>query len=283
MKRDKNFYYLLLIILFVITYVISYVLSARTVEFGIVIATASVIVYPLTYFIATFFCERYGKEKLYGLLDYSIFALIFAGILITIASLLPVYGGRDGLSAIFNVDFRILFASLLSFYFGQYLNIRIYQFLDYKKWFNFLVSATIAVTVDALIFVLLGYLGTASFSEIIVLFAGQYVIYVGLIIVYAIIFYNIVDSIKKVPLEEEKEIIGERIFDEEYELEMKNSNIKKVATKKTTSKTTTKKSTSNTKAANKKTTTKTTSKPAAKKTTATSTTKKTTNKTTKKA
>lgn len=265
MKRDRNFYYLLLIILFVITYVLSFVLSARTVEFGIVIATAGVVIYPLTYFIATFFCERYGREKLYGLLDYSIFALIFAGILITIASLLPVYGGRDGLSAIFNVDFRILFASLLSFYLGQYLNIKIYEFLDYKKWFNFLISATISITVDALIFVLLGYLGSASFKDVVILFAGQYVIYVGLTIVYAIIFYNLVDSIRKVPLHEEKEIITERIFDEEYEAELKNSNIKKAAstkttTKKTTSttakKTTTKKTTSTTKKPSTKTTTK---------------------------
>lgn len=274
MKRDRNFYYLLLIILFVITYVLSFILSARTVEFGIVIATAGVVIYPLTYFIATFFSERYGREKLYGLLDYSIFALIFAGILITIASLLPVYGGRDGLSAIFNVDFRILFASLLSFYLGQYLNIKIYEFLDYKKWFNFLISATISITVDALIFVLLGYLGSTAFKDVIILFAGQYVIYVGLTIVYAIIFYNLVDSIKKVPLEEEKEIITEKIFDEEYDAELKNSNIKKAtSTKKTT---TTKKTTSTAakKASTTKKTTSTTKKPSTKSTAKKTTTKK---------
>lgn len=280
MKRDKKFYYTLLIIFFVLTYVISFILSARTIEIGAVIATASVVIYPLTYFIATLFCERYGKDKIYNLLNYSAFGLIFASLLITFASIFPVYGEKDGLNAIFNIDFRILFGSLIGFYGSQYLNIKIYEFLDNKKWFKFLVSATISITVDSLIFILLGYLGSLPFRDVVIMFAGQYVMSVGLIIIYSIIFYNLIDSINK-NIEDEDAIINEKIFDEEYEINLLKSNeklatekevAKKAPAKKTTStkKTTTTKKTTSTKKAT------TTKKTPDKKTT--STTKKTTTK-----
>lgn len=245
MKREKNFYYLLITIFFVITYIVSYLLSVRTIEFGAVLATANVLIYPLTYFIATLYYEKYGKEKFTLLLDFAIISLIFTGILVTVSSLLPVHNNPDGLNALFNIDFRILFASLMSFYLGQYINFKIYCLLDYKKWFNFLVSATIGITLDSLFFVLLGYLGYASFKDILILFSGQYAISVGIIIIYALIFYNIVDNVKNVVKEiqeEDKEIITDKIFDEEYKQEEKQSTeTKKTTRKKTSTKKTTKK------------------------------------------
>ena len=59
MKRDRNFYYILIIILFVVSYVAAFVLGNRTIEFGNLIATASVIFYPMTYFclLNTVFCH----------------------------------------------------------------------------------------------------------------------------------------------------------------------------------------------------------------------------------
>lgn len=253
MKREKNFYYLLITIIFVITYIVSYLLSVRTIKFGAILATANVIIYPLTYFISTLYYERYGKEKFSLLLDFAIISLIFTGILVTVSSLLPVYNGPDGLNALFNIDFRILFASLMSFYLGQYINYKIYCLLDYKKWFNFLVSATIGITLDSLFFVLLGYLGYASFKDILILFSGQYAISVGIIIIYALVFYNIINNVKDVVEElheDEKEIITDRIFDEEYEKEAKQSTETKKTTRKksSTTKKTTKKTTNKNKA-----------------------------------
>ena len=50
MKRDNNFYYVFIMLLFVTCYITCYVLSNRIIEFGGMIATASAIIYPFTYF-----------------------------------------------------------------------------------------------------------------------------------------------------------------------------------------------------------------------------------------
>ena len=63
MKRDKSYYYILVMFLFVTCYISCYVLSNRIIQFGGLLATASALVYPLTYFIAVLFYERYGKNR----------------------------------------------------------------------------------------------------------------------------------------------------------------------------------------------------------------------------
>ena len=55
MKRDKSFYYVFVMFLFVTCYITCYILSNRTIEFGGMIATASAMIYPFTYFIAVLF------------------------------------------------------------------------------------------------------------------------------------------------------------------------------------------------------------------------------------
>ena len=68
MKRDKSFYYVFVMFLFVTCYITCYILSNRTIEFGGMIATASAMIYPFTYFIAVLFYERYGKNRVFELI-----------------------------------------------------------------------------------------------------------------------------------------------------------------------------------------------------------------------
>ena len=116
MKKGNTFYFSLVMFLFVATYLSCYVMSNRIIAFGGLVATASALVYPLTYFISVLFYERYGKNRTFELINFSVVALVFMGILFAFASTFGVQGGTDGMEKIFNTDFRILFASVIAFW-----------------------------------------------------------------------------------------------------------------------------------------------------------------------
>ena len=139
MKREKNFYYFLTMIIFIICFTTSIILACRTIKVGKLAVTASILFYPMTYFIATLFAERYGKEKTFMMFNYAVFALIFMAIMLTITSCIPIYGAYDGLDKIFNIDFKLIFASILAFYASQFLNLKIYYYLEGYKGFKFLI------------------------------------------------------------------------------------------------------------------------------------------------
>lgn len=236
MKRENNFFYVFVMFLFVTCYLTCYVLSNRIIEFGGLIATSSALIYPFTYFIAVLFYERYGKNKAFELINFSIISLIFMGLMIAFASTFAVHGGSDGLEKIFDIDFRILFSSVVSFIVGQYINIRIYDYLGTKKGFDFLIAGTIAITIDSFLFIALSYLGVSALPEVLSLATGQYVLSVIAIVIYALCYNSLIQSLLMAKKDEEKEV---------------KAPVKKTATKKTsttkkastTKKTTTKKST----------------------------------------
>ena len=136
MKREMNFYYFLTMIIFIICFTTSIILACRTIKVGKLAVTASILFYPMTYFIATLFAERYGKEKTFMMFNYAVFALIFMAIMLTITSCIPIYGAYDGLDKVFNMDYKLIFASILAFYASQFLNLKIYYYLEGYKGFK---------------------------------------------------------------------------------------------------------------------------------------------------
>ena len=62
-RKEKGFYSIILMIIFIVAYITSLVLACRNVEFiGLKITGAS-LVYPITYFLAIIYAERYGRDK----------------------------------------------------------------------------------------------------------------------------------------------------------------------------------------------------------------------------
>ena len=255
MKRENSFYFVFIMFLFVTCYLTCYILSNRIVEFGGLIATASAIIYPFTYFIAILFYERYGKNRVFELINFSIISLIFMGLMIALASTFTVYGGADGLDKIFNIDFRVLFSSVVAFIVGQYVNIKIYDYLGTKKAHDFLVSGTIAITIDSFLFIGLAYLGAAAFGEVLSLATGQYVFSVVGIIIYALCYSSLIPSLLKAKAKEEK-IIEEPKEEKKAPARKRSVTTKKETPKKTTTKKTTAKSETSKKTTAKKTNTK---------------------------
>ena len=234
MKREKTFFYSLVMFLFVTCYLTCYILSNRIIQFGGLIATASALVYPLTYFIAVLFYERYGKNRTFELINFSVFSLVFMGVIFAFASTFDVYGGNDGLEKLFNTDFRLLFSSVVAFIVGQYMMIKIYDFLGEKKGFDFLIAGVIAITIDSFLFIMLGYIGNVSLVEVLTLATGQYALNIIAIIIYALCFNSLIPTLI---------YSKEREIEEEKLEEKKNKPVRKAAKKTSAKKASTKKAT----------------------------------------
>ena len=90
-KKNSNFNYFLVMTIFTVCYLVTFILSSKTISMGKLIATAGATIYPVTYFISTLFCERYGKKHSLLMIIYTVTALVIATILIAIATALPIY------------------------------------------------------------------------------------------------------------------------------------------------------------------------------------------------
>lgn len=238
MKRENHcsFYFLVVLVFFITCYLISYICANRIIELNGLLALASVIIYPLTYFILILFSERCGKDQALILLNLAIVALLGGGVLLTIANIFPVYNGVDGLEVIFNLDFRLLFASIVSFYVGQMLNLQLYYYLKNKKTFNFLIAGVISITVDSFLLILLAFAGLSNFKELVLLATGQYVISVVLILFYTICFGYLISTVVDVKKCIEKNEVKEEVAPKEKKKTSSKSASK--TTSKSTGKTT---------------------------------------------
>lgn len=227
LKEKKNFYCFLIMIVFMVCYLVSFMLSSQTINIGKLTALAGATIYPVTYFIAILFYERYGRRNALLMLTYTIFALILATSLILFATKLPIYKEFN----LFPITFNIMVSSIAGFIFGHLLNLYIYSYLGEKNGFSFLIAGVISITIDSLITIALGNFGILSFEQIVRLFTGQYVVSIVLIIFYSLCFAYLAPSVKKMIQRIEKEKSIEKAKEEEPKKEAVKKEVKKPAKK----------------------------------------------------
>lgn len=241
-KRFNNFYYFLTMIIFAMIFDISFILAARTVTINGISVVGSIFIYPITYFIATLFKERYGLKDTVSMIIYAIVSLILMCFLISITNLLPILNGIDGLGPIFNVNYRLMLASIISFVISQYINIKIYDFLAGYEGFRFLISSVIAITIDSILFTTIANIGLVTPAYFVQLITSKYMFGVVITILYAICFTVLIGSLLKgkkkeqkmlkAEMEKEKEKIKKEIIDAEKNIDKKVSKVKKDVSKK---------------------------------------------------
>lgn len=207
MKKDKNFYHVLIMILFVVSFVSAFFLAEYSVHLGKLVASASVVLFPMTYFLITLFSERYGKEKTHTLIMYAVVSLLFVSVFATAAYFL----GPDDGTGLKMVDYQLIFAAIAGFVVSQITHLEIYYYLNTNKKIDFLIAGVISVSINVVLFIGLGYLGKESFTDIMQLMLGQFVFSVLAMIVYFLCYAYLIPTVVET---KEKEISNEnRVLD----------------------------------------------------------------------
>lgn len=213
MKEKRiSFLQLLLTIIFVVSLLISNIITAKQVllPFDIVM-TGAVFIFPITYILSDVFSEVYGY-KWSRMTCYLGFAMnLFMVIIFSLVIETPApsfWQNQEAFQTVLGNTPRILFASLLAFVIGDYVNDRVFKKFKDKhpndhKGFGFraIISSLCGELVDSLIFLPIAFIGQMPIESLIQMTILQVLIKTG----YEVIILPITNIVvKKVSTHENK-------------------------------------------------------------------------------
>ena len=210
MKKNHNisFLQLVLTLLFVISLLISNVIASKQVllPFGIVMIGA-VFIFPITYILSDVFSEIYGyrwsRITCYMAFAANLFmVIVFSLVIVTPAP--SFWTHQEAFQTVLGNTPRILFASLLAFVIGDFVNDRVFKRMKEKhptdhKGFGWraIISSFAGEVIDSLIFLPIAFLGQMPINNLVVMLIMQVLIKTGYEIVILPITYKVVYAVSK--------------------------------------------------------------------------------------
>ncbi len=181
-KLEFKFYHIIAI-LFVFFFVISNLLAIKVSKIWIFDIPAGTITFPLSYVFSDILTEVYGFQRARQLVWIAVFCNAAFVFFAYIAIQLPVAPGwavqqRD-FAGVFGFEPRILLASSISYFVGDYINCSVLAKLKLVTqnkfiWFRFIGSTATGVAFDNLLFSIIAFIGNVPFHELMWLALGQY-------------------------------------------------------------------------------------------------------------
>lgn len=167
-------YYHFIATLFVLSFILANLLATKIAKIGILDFPAGMITFPLSYCFGDILTEVYGFQRARQLLWFTIFCEILVFTAIALAVYLPAADFWTGQLEYQNVllpQFKIIFASCIGYFFGDYVNNKFLAKQKLKHGNNlilmrFIGSTALGVLVDNSIFTVLAY-GGLYLSDII--------------------------------------------------------------------------------------------------------------------
>ena len=181
---------LLLTIIFVSCLIVSNIIAGKQIQLPFdLVMPAAVIIFPITYILSDIFSEVYGyrwsRITNYIGLIMNLFAVIVFAIAITIPAP-PFYENQEAFKIILGNTPRILFASTLGLWVGDYLNDNVFRVMKKKyqsSHKNYGVRAILSSLVgqigDSLIFIPIAFYGVMPIDVMIKMVFTQALLKVG--------------------------------------------------------------------------------------------------------
>jgi hypothetical protein len=175
--------------------------------FGEYIYGAGVLFFPLSYLFGDVLTEVYGYKRSRRVIWAGFGALIFASLMSFVVISLPPAGtmpaeNQAAVNLIFGQTWRIVLASLLAFWLGEFTNSFVLAKMKVRTAGKWLWTRTIGSTVageavDSLVFYPLAFLGTWPNEQVVSVMIGNYVIKVLWEAVATPFTYGIVNFLKR--------------------------------------------------------------------------------------
>lgn len=173
---------------------------------------AGVLFFPLSYLFGDILTEVYGYSKSRRVIWAGFGALIFASLMSFVVVNLPAAAtmnpnSQAALEMIFGQTPRIVAASLVAFFVGEFANSFVLAKMKLKTGGKFLWARTIGSTVigeafDSLIFYPIAFLGVWSTEQVIAVMWSNYLLKVGWEVLATPVTYKIVDFLKRAERED---------------------------------------------------------------------------------
>lgn len=202
----KSFRYLGFITAFFVTVLlVSNVASSKIVVLGPLTFDGGTILFPLSYIFGDILTEVYGYARSRRVIWMGFMMLIMASAVFMIIGALPAAPGWDGQLAydkILGLTPRIVLASMIAYFAGEFSNSYILAKMKVKTKGRFLWMRTIGSTlfgeaVDTGLFVVVAFWGTMGTELLTAIIVSNYIFKVGVEVLFTPATYAITGFLKK--------------------------------------------------------------------------------------
>jgi uncharacterized integral membrane protein (TIGR00697 family) len=191
--------------LFVAILIISNIASSKITSFGSITLDAGVILFPFTYIFGDVLTEVYGYARgrrviWIGLLCNVLMAAVF--MLVTVLPPAADWPNQKAFESVLGMTPRIVLASMIAYFCGEFINSFILAKLKIRTKGKYLWVRTIGSTLfgelfDTLLFITIAFWGIFPMQVIISLLISNYILKVGLEVLFTPFTYLIVNKLKK--------------------------------------------------------------------------------------
>jgi len=205
LKQSNFTAYEILVALFITVLIVSNIASTKIVHFYSLTFDAGTILFPLAYIVGDIITEIYGFRKMRRLIYLGIGMLLITTLTFYIVGLLPHaidWTGQDAYNSILGVVWRIVGASIIALFFGEFFNSYILAKLKIQTkgkgiWGRVVGSTAIGSLIDTTLFSTIAFAGTLSSSTLIQLITTVYLVKVVTEVVVSPITLQIIAYIKR--------------------------------------------------------------------------------------
>lgn len=187
MKKKYSILQLVLTLVFVLALVICNIITAKQVQLPFnIVTTGGFFIFPITYILSDVFSEVYGYKWSRITCYMAFLANLIAVIIFTFVINTPspsYFENANAFSIVLGNTPRILFASLLAFVMGDFVNDKIFAKMKLKhkndhKGFSLraILSSLFGEMTDSLVFYPLCFLGQLPFQTLIVMMITEVII-----------------------------------------------------------------------------------------------------------
>lgn len=203
MSDTRN--YTLITALFVAVLIISEVAATKIAAIGPFTLPGATFLFPLSYIFGDVLTEVYGYRASRRVVWTGFFCTALAALVFAIVGILPpapAWPGQDAYMAILGQTPRIVAASLLAYLFGEFTNsfvlakMKVYTGGKWL-WMRTIGSTVVGEFLDSAIFILVAFAGILPNALLLSLIISNYVVKVGIEVVFTPVTYAIVGYLKK--------------------------------------------------------------------------------------
>jgi len=206
MTMDKKFrYFEVIMAVFVAVLLISNIASTKITQIGIFTLDGGTLLFPLTYIFGDVLTEVYGFRRARKVIWTGFACALLMSLTLAVVGYLPAASGfenQDAYMKILGQAPRIVLASLIAYFFGEFSNSFILAKLKVKMqgkwlWVRTIGSTLIGELLDSVIFVTIAFYGVLPNELVLSLIVFNYIFKTSIEILFTPATYAIIKFLKR--------------------------------------------------------------------------------------
>ncbi len=204
-ENKKYYYFDYLMALFVAVLLISNIASTKIVQLWYFSFDGGTLLFPLSYIFGDILTEVYGYKKARKVIWVGFFSAGLMAIVLMIVTALPAaedWPYQEAFKNILGLAPRIVLASLVAYFAGEFSNSYIMAKLKIKTkgkylWLRTISSTLVGEGIDTVLFILIAFWGVLPTGLLITIFISNYIFKSGFEIILTPVTYKVVNFLKK--------------------------------------------------------------------------------------